>query len=161
MVTGNLFIFVIVTTTTDYEQVQLHIVCMTLILVLLFLPLDTVEASCTFEDKEVCEGKIVKEIGKSLVKICIEGKLRIKPRKKITPWPGYGGSCMWYGEVLCDGAVVQVGLQEFIYVSHTVFLLQDLYRWWFLSKCSKSKMSVVSRSWLDVTSDRRYKPNQL
>ena len=95
-------------------QVQLHIVCMTLLSVLLILPLDTVEASCTFEDKEVCEGKIVKEIGKSLVKICIGGKLKIKPRKKITPWPGYGGSCMWYGEVLCDGAVVQVGLQEFI-----------------------------------------------
>merc|ERR1712061_898093 len=115
-------------------MVQLHIVCMTLLSVLLILPLDTVEASCTFEEKEVCEGKIVKEIGKSLVKICRDGKLKIKPRKKISPWPGYGGSCMWYGEVLCDGAVVQ-----------------DLYRWWFLSKCSKSKMSVVSRSWLDVT----------
>merc|ERR1712061_350330 len=125
-------------------MVQFHIVCMTLLSVLLILPLDTVEASCTFEDEEVCEGKIVKEIGKSLVKICIDGKLKIKPRKKINPWPGYGGSCMWHGEVLCDGAVVQ-----------------DLYRWWFLSKCSKSKMSVVSRSWLDVTSDRRYKPNQL
>ena len=87
---------------------------MTLLSVLLFLRLDTVEASCTFEDKEVCEGKIVKEIGKSLVKICIDGKLKIKPRKMINPWPGYGGSCMWYGEVLCDGAVVQVGLQEFI-----------------------------------------------
>merc|ERR1712001_784787 len=118
-------------------MVQLHIVCMTLLSVLLILPLDTVEASCTFEDKEVCEGKIVKEIGKSLVKICIDGKLKIKPRKKISPWPGYGGSCMWYGEVLCDGAVVQV-----------------LYRWWFLSKCSKSKMSVKSRSWIDVTSDK-------
>merc|ERR1711994_497919 len=96
-------------TTDTIIMVQLHIVCMTLLSVLLILHPDTVEASCTFEDKEVCEGKIVKEIGKSLVKICIDGKLKIKPRKKISPWPGYGGSCMWYGEVLCDGAVVQVG----------------------------------------------------
>merc|ERR1711899_430860 len=131
-------------TTDTIIMVELHIVCMTLLSVLLILPLDMVEASCTFEGKEVCEGKIVKEIGKSLVKICIDGKLKIKPRKKISPWPGFGGSCMWYGEVLCDGAVVQ-----------------DLYRWWFLSKCSKSKMSVVSRSWLDVTSDKRYKPNKI
>ena len=142
-------------------QVQLHIVCMTLLSVLLILHPDMVEASCTFEDKEVCEGKIVKEIGKSLVKICIDGKLKIKPRKKISPWPGYGGSCMWYGEVLCDGAVVQVGLHLTFYFYILFFLHQDLYRWWFLSKCSKSKMSVVSRSWLDVTSDKRYKPNQV
>ena len=40
---------------------------------------------------------------------------------------------MWYGEVLCDGAVVQ-----------------DLYRWWFLQRCSKGRMSVVSRSWSEV-----------
>ena len=103
-------------------QVQFHIVCMTLLSVLLILPLDTVEASCTFEDKEVCEGKIVKEIGKSLVKICIDGKLKIKPRKKISPWPGYGGSCMWYGEVLCDGAVVQVGLHLTFYFYILFFL---------------------------------------
>ena len=92
-------------------QVQLHIVCMTLLSVLLVLRLDTVEASCTFEDKEVCEGKIVKEIGKRLVKICVDGKLRTKPRKTILPWTGSRepGSCMWYGEVLCDGDVVQVG----------------------------------------------------
>ena len=92
-------------------QVQLHIVCMTLLSVLLVLHLDTVEASCTFEDKEVCEGKIVKEIGKRLVKICVDGKLRTKPRKTILPWTGSRepGSCMWYGEVLCDGDVVQVG----------------------------------------------------
>merc|ERR1712218_576598 len=113
--------------------------------IIMILHLDTVEASCTFEDKEVCEGKIVKEIGKRLVKICVDGKLRTKPRKKILPWTGprEPGSCMWYGEVLCDGDVVQ-----------------DLYRWWFLSKCSKSKMSVVSRSWLDVISDKRYKANK-
>merc|ERR1711994_429420 len=97
-------------TTDTIIMVQLHIVCMTLLSVLLILPLDTVEASCTFEDKEVCEGKSVKEIGKRLVKICVDGKLRTKPRKKILPWTGPRdpGSCMWYGEVLCDGDVVQV-----------------------------------------------------
>ena len=81
---------------------------------IVLLKLGLVEAACTFKGEEVCEGKIVKEIGKKLVKVCIEGKIKLKKRDKITPWPGYGGSCMWYGEVLCDGAVVQVGLQEFI-----------------------------------------------
>ena len=106
-----------VTTTTEYEQVQLHIVCMTLLSVLLVFHLDTVEASCTFEDKEVCEGKIVKEIGKRLVKICVDGKLRTKPRKTILPWTGARdpGSCVWYGEVLCDGDVVQVGGELFYF----------------------------------------------
>ena len=51
--------------------------------------------------------------------------------------------CVWYGEVLCDGAVVQ-----------------DLYRWWFLLKCSKNKMKVISRSWSEVASDPRYKPGK-
>ena len=34
---------------------------------------------------------------------------------------------------------------------------QDLYRWWFLRKCSQNKMSVVSRSWAEVVADPRYK----
>ena len=78
--------------------------------------------------------------------------------------------CLWYGELLCNGAVVQVIYVQLKYFCSspviTLYIIQsvpfqDLYRWWFLSKCSKSKMSVVSRSWLDVTSDKRYKPNQV
>ena len=34
---------------------------------------------------------------------------------------------------------------------------RGLCRWWFLSKCSKGRMSVVSRSWSEVTSDERYR----
>ena len=48
--------------------------------------------------------------------------------------------CVWYGDVLCDGAVVE-----------------DLYRWWFLLKCSANKMSVVSRTWTEVRNDPRFK----
>ena len=36
-------------------------------------------------------------------------------------------------------------------------LLQDLYRWWFKSRCSDNKMSVVARPWLEVVKDSRYK----
>ena len=39
---------------------------------------------------------------------------------------------------------------------YVMMFLQDLYRWWFLLKCSQNKMSVVSRSWSDVTSDQRF-----
>merc|ERR1712025_129583 len=97
---------------------------------------------------------------KKSVRICTEGEVLKKKKEEVEPgYPMAGGDkrgynvqrvrdsrvksileCVWYGEVLCDGALVQ-----------------DLYRWWFLLKCSKNKMSVVSRSWSDVTSDSRFK----
>jgi len=83
---------------------------------------------------------VTKVTGK-FVRVCTEGKVLKKKKEEVEPgYPMAGGECVWYGEVLCDGAVVQ-----------------DLYRWWFLLKCSKNKMSVVSRSWADVTSDERFK----
>merc|ERR1711894_746661 len=102
--------------------------------------LTVIEASCPFEGKQICEGAVTKELS-TLVKICVDGKLKLKKKTDIAPgWPKAGGECVWYGEVLCDGAVVQ-----------------DLYRWWFLRKCSKGRMSVTSRSWSEVTADERYK----
>merc|ERR1711981_210404 len=98
------------------------------------------QSSCTFEGKEICEGAVTRELS-TVVKICENGKLRLKKKSDIAPgWPKAGGECVWYGEILCDGAVVE-----------------DLYRWWFLSKCSMGRMSVTSRSWSEVTSDPRYK----
>merc|ERR1712001_330812 len=98
------------------------------------------QSSCPFEGKEICEGAVTRELS-TAVKICENGKLRLKKKSDIAPgWPKAGGECVWYGEILCDGAVVE-----------------DLYRWWFLSKCSKGRMSVTSRSWSEVTSDPRYK----
>ena len=119
----------------------------------------TINASCKFEGKEICEGAVTKELS-TVVKICVDGKLKIKKKSDYpAPWPKAGGGknfvlrlwnyyflcleCVWYGEVLCDGAVVQ-----------------DLYRWWFLLKCSKNKMKVISRSWSEVASDPRYKPGK-
>merc|ERR1712061_53129 len=123
---------------TDNTMVQLHIVCTSLAL------LAGVGASCTYKGQEVCEGAVVKEMKKS-VRICTEGKVLKKKKEEVEPgYPLAGGECKWYGEVLCDGAVVQ-----------------DLYRWWFLLKCSKSKMSVVSRSWLDVNSDKRFRSSNI
>merc|ERR1712018_131366 len=85
--------------------------------------------------------RIMRSIWSILVKICDNGKLKLKKKADIAPgWPKAGGECVWYGEVLCDGAVVQ-----------------DLYRWWFLMKCSNNKMSLYSRSWSEVTNDPRYK----
>merc|ERR1711992_7663 len=98
------------------------------------------QSSCPFEGKEICEGAVTRELS-TVVKICENGKLTLKKKSDIAPgWPKAGGECVWYGEILCDGAVVE-----------------DLYRWWFLSKCSKGRMSVTSRSWSEVTSDPRYK----
>merc|ERR1712062_128617 len=107
---------------------------------LALLCLQQSEAACKFKGKQICEGAVTKEFKKS-VRICTEGKVLKKKREEVEPgYPLAGGECVWYGEVLCDGAVVQ-----------------DLYRRWFLLKCSANKMSVVSRSWSDVTSDRRFK----
>ena len=36
-------------------------------------------------------------------------------------------------------------------------LFQDLYIWWFTSRCSENKMRVVGRSWVEVVKDKRYK----
>ena len=66
-----------------YIQVHLHIVCMALALAPLLL-LDTVEASCTFKGQEVCDGVVVKET-KKIVRVCIEGKIKMKVKKKYEP----------------------------------------------------------------------------
>ena len=46
-------------------------------------------------------------------------------------------------------------------MSSNSLLLQDLYRWWFKSRCSDNKMSVVARPWLEVVQDSRYKKGEV
>merc|ERR1711915_212714 len=109
---------------------------------LLFLAttLTSVWSSCKFEGKEICEGAVTKELS-TVVKICVEGKLKLKKKTEVEPgYPKAGGECVWYGEVLCDGAVVR-----------------DLHRWWFLSKCSNNRMTVIGRPWVEVVRDPRYR----
>ena len=65
-----------------YIQVQFHIVCMVLALASLLLL--TVEASCTFKGRELCDGVVVKET-KKIVRVCIEGKIKMKVKKKYEP----------------------------------------------------------------------------
>ena len=36
-------------------------------------------------------------------------------------------------------------------------VVEDLYSWWFLAKCSKGRMGAVGRSWVEVARDSRYK----
>merc|ERR1712106_976613 len=83
------------------------------IMVLLF---SSVSCSCKgkgkFAGQQICEGGVTKEL-KTLVKICTDGKLKFKPKSEVKPgYPLAGGECIWYGEVLCDGAVVEVSRQE-------------------------------------------------
>merc|ERR1719483_1604002 len=111
-------------------------------LAILVLLLGSISCSCKFKGKEVCEGAVTKEL-KSSLQICTNGRLKLKKKSAVKPgYPLAGGECVWYGDILCDGAVVE-----------------DLHRWWFLSKCSKNRMAVVARSWLDVARDPRFKNN--
>merc|ERR1711894_847601 len=120
--------------TSRTSSLHLHLVVLVAVLA------RVTQSSCPFEGKEICEGAVTRELS-TVVKICENGKLKLKKKSDIAPgWPKAGGECVWYGEILCDGAVVE-----------------DLYRWWFLSKCSQGRMSVTSRSWSEVTRDPRYK----
>merc|ERR1712025_866587 len=112
----------------------------TVIVFILVTLLGNISCSCKFRGKKICVGAVTKEF-KTSVKICTpSGIIKFKKKSEVPPgYPLAGGECVWYGEVLCDGALVQ-----------------DLYRWWFHNKCSKGRMSVVSRSWLEVVKDPRY-----
>ena len=53
---------------------------------------------------------------------------------------GPGKDCVWYGTTFCDGDLVE-----------------DLFRWWFRMKCSKSKFTVASVPYTQVVQDPRFK----
>ena len=62
-------------------KVRIHIVCMALALTT--LPhLNTVEAACTHEGKEVCDGAVVSET-RLFAKVCTQGKIKLKNKKKL------------------------------------------------------------------------------
>merc|ERR1711988_112297 len=95
---------------------------------------------CTYKGEKICNGAVTKEIGKKLVKVCKNGKVKTATRKSVGEgFPlvgrdtGEGKDCIWYGTTFCDGDVVE-----------------DLYRWWFKMKCSKTRFSVDSSSWAEV-----------
>merc|ERR1711935_253127 len=102
-----------------------------------------VAAECEWKEKEitVAEGEAVRFLKKfKKVKLCLDGKLKYKPIKDVESTLACNG-CSWYDEVVCNGEVVR-----------------DLYRWWFESSCSNSRMLVASRSWSEVRADPRFKP---
>ena len=62
-------------------KVQIHIVCMALALTT--LPhMNTVEAACTHEGQEVCDGAVVSET-RLFAKVCTQGKIKLKNKKKL------------------------------------------------------------------------------
>ena len=100
---------------------------------------------CDHEGAKVCNGAVTEEKGK-FVKICLNGKLKNKLVKKVKAgYPlvgrdtGPGKDCTWYGTVYCSGDVIQ-----------------DLHRWWFLMKCSSTRLSVIARSYTQVVQDKRF-----
>ena len=57
----------------------------------MFFLAPTINASCKFKGKEICEGAVTKEVGK-IVQICEDGRLKYKKKSKVaTPWPKAGG----------------------------------------------------------------------
>ena len=96
-----------------------------IVCVLGLLCLHDASASCKYKGKQICDGAVTNEYKKS-VRICTEGKILRKSREEVEPgYPLAGGGeisimkemifvtkifleCVWYGEILCDGAVVQV-----------------------------------------------------
>merc|ERR1711934_1305676 len=100
-----------------------------------------VAADCEEKEITVQEGEAVRFLKKfKKVKVCLDGKLKYKPIKDVEFTLACNG-CSWYDKVVCDGEVVR-----------------DLYRWWFESRCSNKRMSVISRSWSEVRADPRFKP---
>ena len=56
----------------------------------------SIEASCPWEGKQICEGAVTKELS-TLVKICVDGKLKLKKKTDIAPgWPKAGGGIYQY-----------------------------------------------------------------
>ena len=102
---------------------------------------------CEYEGGKICNGAVTKEVGKSLVKVCTDGKVKTKLRKSVGEGfalvgrdTGPGKDCLWYGTTFCDGDLVE-----------------DLFRWWFRMKCSKSKFTVASVPYTQVVQDPRFK----
>ena len=114
------------------------------------------------QGEKICNGAVTKEIGSTTLQICVNGKVimhpslpshlslqvRLMPRKKVGEGfalvgrdTGPGKDCLWYGTTFCDGDLVE-----------------DLFRWWFRMKCSKSKFTVASVPYTQVVQDPRFKP---
>ena len=109
------------------------------------LLLGYISCSCKFKGQDICEGAVTKELKKK-VRICSGGKLKYKLKSEVKAgYPlvgrdtGPGKDCTWYGTVYCSGDVIH-----------------DLHRWWFLMKCSNTRLSVIARSYTQVVQDKRF-----
>merc|ERR1719430_2549690 len=103
---------------------------------------------CKYKGEKICNGAVTKEIGTKKVIVCTDGKLKLKKRESVGEgFPlvgrdtGPGKDCLWYGTTFCTGDLVE-----------------DLFRWWFRMKCSKSKFTVASVPYTQVVQDPRFKP---
>merc|ERR1712106_583773 len=102
------------------------------------------EGDCSIVDKRVCDGTVSKVRPDGMAIVCTGGKFTAMKgragRQLGVDGGGAGAGCEWYGQVYCDGDIVQ-----------------DLYVWWFQLKCAKGKMFVYSRSLAEVTRDPRFR----
>ena len=65
---------------------------------------------CEHEGVKICNGAVTKEVGKALVKVCTDGEVKTKLRKKVGEGfalvgrdTGPGKDCVWYGTTFCRG----------------------------------------------------------
>merc|ERR1712106_86253 len=101
--------------------------------------------TCDYNGATICNGAVVEETPFSAM-ACDEGKIKKKGIKAVKGNPrlgkdtGPGKDYIWYDTTFCDGDIVE-----------------DLHRWWFLMKCSRSKFSVYSRPYSEVVGDKRFR----
>ena len=55
------------------------------------LLIGSINSSCTYKGSQICEGAVTKEL-RTVVKICVEGKLKLKKKSEVKPgYPLAGG----------------------------------------------------------------------
>lgn len=99
----------------------------------------SVSGDCSFRGQRVCENSIVQHFISGKVRYCKEGEFSIQDEDVVRGEQSAAFDCDWYGERFCHGDVVN-----------------DLYSWWFVTKCHDGKMKVVPRNWQAVVTDPRY-----
>ncbi|XP_023327610.1 uncharacterized protein LOC111700800 [Eurytemora carolleeae] len=101
------------------------------------------QGDCNIVDKRVCDGTVAKVRPDGTSIVCKGGKFQASPAKgrvgKKLGGDGESGDCEWYGQVYCDGDVVE-----------------DLFIWKHQVKCAQGKMFIYHRSLQEVESDPRF-----
>merc|ERR1711892_315262 len=107
--------------------------------------IDPCSSSCAWKSSggtrvTVNEGEVTR-VRPTTVEICANGSIKIRKKSDVGPdYPLACSGCKRKGRVICKGEMIE-----------------DLYTWWFETKCSGGRLKGVARSWLEVSRDKRYK----